>query len=66
MVDSLYDAVENADIMILGVNHDEYKNLDFSKIGSYMKEKHIYDTRNFFDEDLLIKLGYKITLLGRD
>lgn len=66
MVDSLYDAIENADIIILGVNHDEYKNLDFVKIGSLMKEKHIYDTRNFFDEDLLGKLGYKITLLGRD
>ena len=66
MTDSLYDAVENANILILGVNHDEYKNLDFDKIGSLMKEKHIYDTRNFFDEDLLIKLGYKMTLLGRD
>ncbi|WP_353093395.1 nucleotide sugar dehydrogenase [Tissierella praeacuta] len=66
MVDSLYDAVNNADLMILAVNHDEYKNIDFEKAAVLMKEKHIYDTRNFLDEAFLRSLGFKITLLGRD
>ena len=65
MVDSVEEAAENADILILGVNHSKYENLDFEKIAKLMKLKHIYDTRNFLDEKTLEELGFKITLLGR-
>ncbi|MBU5313895.1 nucleotide sugar dehydrogenase [Tissierella carlieri] len=66
MLDSLYDVVKDADLMILAVNHNEYKNIDFKKVAKLMKDKHIYDTRNFLDEASLKDLGFKITLLGRD
>ncbi|OZV13814.1 UDP-N-acetyl-D-mannosamine dehydrogenase [Tissierella sp. P1] len=66
MLDSLYDVVKDADLMILAVNHNEYKNIDFKKVATLMKDKHIYDTRNFLDEASLKDLGFKITLLGRD
>ncbi|SHE65124.1 nucleotide sugar dehydrogenase [Tissierella praeacuta] len=66
MVDSLYDAVKDSDLMILAVNHNEYKDIDFEKVSTLMKDKHIYDTRNFLDEGFLKGLGFKITLLGRD
>lgn len=65
MVNSVEEAAENADILILGVNHREYENLDFEKLSKLMKFKHIYDTRNFLDRKALEKLGFKITLLGR-
>ncbi|NMB06777.1 MAG: UDP-N-acetyl-D-mannosamine dehydrogenase, partial [Tissierellia bacterium] len=65
MVNSIEEAAENADILILGVNHREYGNIDFEKISKLMKFKHIYDTRNFLDEKTLEELGFKITLLGR-
>lgn len=65
MVNSVEETAENADILILGVNHREYENLDFEKLSKLMKFKHIYDTRNFLDRKALEKLGFKITLLGR-
>lgn len=65
MVDSVEEAVKDADIMILGVNHKDYRDLDFERISGLMKTKHIYDTRNFFEQESLEKLGFKITLLGR-
>lgn len=65
MVSSVEEAAKNADILILGVNHRKYENLDFEEIAKLMKSKHIYDTRNFLDEKTLEELGFKITLLGR-
>ena len=65
MVNSVEEAAENADILILGVNHREYENLDFKKLSKLMKTKHIYDTRNSLDEKTLKELGFKVTLLGR-
>ncbi len=66
MTDSIEDAVKDADILILGVNHDDYKHMDLEKVSNLMRAKHIYDTRNFFCEEMLRKHGFKITLLGRD
>lgn len=65
MVDSIEEAIDGADIMILGVNHDDYKNLDFEKISKLMRTKFVYDTRNFLDQEMLKKYGFEIKLLGR-
>ena len=48
------------------IDTNEYKDIDFEKVSTLMKDKHIYDTRNFLDEGFLKGLGFKITLLGRD
>lgn len=66
MYDDLDEALKDADLMILAVNHDDYKNLDFNKISKLMKHKNVYDTRNFFDEELLKSFGFRVQLLGRD
>jgi UDP-N-acetyl-D-mannosaminuronic acid dehydrogenase len=66
LIDSIDKAVENAELMVLAVNHDEYKNLDFEKIGKLMSKKKVYDTRNFLNEEELRKLGFELTLLGRN
>ena len=47
MVDTVEQVVKDADIMVLGVNHNVYEDLDFDRISDLMKVKHIYDTRNF-------------------
>lgn len=58
------EAAENSDIIVLGVNHDQFNNIDFEKLGSVMKNKIILDTRNFFDRESLINCGFKYYLLG--
>ena len=65
MVDDIYGAVKGADVLVLGVNHEQYKDIDFSKVSQLMRGMNIFDTRNFFDEEKLRKLGFNITLLGR-
>ena len=61
----IYEAANGADIAVLGVNHDEFKDVDFNKLTDGMKAKNILDTRNFWDEDKVTAAGAKYYLLGR-
>lgn len=65
LVDSVEEAAKDADLLILGVNHKEYRDIDFENIGKLMKRKSIYDTRNFLNRKDLQELGFNIKLLGR-
>lgn len=65
LVENVYDAVKDADLLVLGVHHDAFKDLDFDKIASLMKQKKVFDTRNFFNEAALKAKGFDVTILGR-
>ena len=65
LVEDLEQAVKDSELIVLGVNHLNYKNLDFKRIGGLMKEKVVYDTRNFLDEKDLIKNGFNVNIIGR-
>lgn len=60
----IYEATEDSSLLILGVNHDEFKDIDFSKISNNLKEKNILDTRNFFDREEIKNNGINYYLLG--
>ncbi len=60
----IYEALKDASIMVLGVNHDEFKNIDFSKVYTLLKDKNILDTRNFFDRKDVINNNINYYLLG--
>lgn len=60
----IYEALKDASIMVLGVNHDEFKNIDFSKVSTLLKDKNILDTRNFFDRKDVINNNINYYLLG--
>jgi UDP-N-acetyl-D-mannosaminuronic acid dehydrogenase len=61
----LYKAVEGSHLIILGVNHNEFANLDFRRIKAGMAVPNILDTRNFWDEKSLIAAGFSYYLLGK-
>ncbi|MDX9917426.1 MAG: nucleotide sugar dehydrogenase [Gudongella sp.] len=63
--ESVYEAAEGADLLVLAVNHTEYKSLDFNEIGKVMRTKQVFDTRNFLDRVLLNNMGFRVFLLGR-
>ncbi len=65
LVEDIEDAVKNSELIVLGVNHLDYKNLDFKKIGKLMKNKLVYDTRNFLNEKDLLENGFKVNIIGR-
>ena len=60
----IYEAAEGCDILVLGVNHDEFKNVDFAKLTAKMSAKNILDTRNFWSKADVEASGAKYYLLG--
>ena len=60
----LYDAVKDASLLVLGVNHDEFRHIDFIKVASLLKDKKVLDTRNFFDRKNIVENGLDYYLLG--
>jgi UDP-N-acetyl-D-mannosaminuronate dehydrogenase len=61
----IYEAPKGADIIVLGVNHDEFKNVDFAKLTADMNTKNVLDTRNFWSEDAVKAAGASYYLLGK-
>lgn len=60
----IYEATKNSDLLLLAVNHDEFKNIDFDKVYKNLKTKNILDTRNFFDKQKVLDAGLNYYLLG--
>ena len=61
---SILEACKDSDLLILGVNHDYFKNLPLDEIKTTMKGNLILDTRNFLDKEEVEKLGCIYKLLG--
>lgn len=61
---NLYDAAEGAHLVVLAVNHNEFKNVDFGRIKNAMKCPRVLDTRNFWDASVVEKEGLEYHLLG--
>ncbi len=64
LIDDLFKAAQNSDLIILGVNHKEFADLDFDKLKSCMNTPNIFDTRNFWEKDTLTAMGFNYYLLG--
>ena len=65
VVDSAYTAAEDADVVVVLTEWDEFKWLDFQKIADLMASPRVYDTRNIIDTAAVGKLGFDIKTLGR-
>jgi UDPglucose 6-dehydrogenase len=60
-----YDALKNADALIIATEWNEFRTPDFDKIGSTLKTKAIFDGRNLFDPTQMEKLGFHYESIGR-
>ncbi len=61
----VYEACKDSDLVILGVSHKVFADIDMNKIYDGMREKHIYDTSNFLDHEALLEIGFDAHLLGK-
>lgn len=61
----VYEACKDSDLVVLGVGHKVFRDIDMAKVYEGMREKHIYDTTNFFNYDALIDIGFDAHLLGK-
>lgn len=64
-VDNQYDALIDADTLVLMTEWNCFKEPDFDKIFSLLKEKVIFDGRNIYDPDKIRSLGFNYYSIGR-
>jgi len=60
-----YDALENADALIIATEWNEFRTPDFIKIVQALNNKAIFDGRNLFDVQALKALGFHYESIGR-
>jgi len=65
LADNQYQAIENADALVIATEWNEFRTPDFEKMGKLLKNKVIFDGRNLFDLNQMIKLGYYYLSIGR-
>jgi len=64
-VEGQYDALADADALVIATEWSEFRTPDFNKITSLLKNKAIFDGRNLFDLKLMEDLGYHYVSIGR-
>lgn len=63
--DNQYDALLDADALIIATEWSEFRTPDFDKINEALKNKVIFDGRNLFDLQQMQDLGYYYVSVGR-
>jgi UDPglucose 6-dehydrogenase len=60
-----YDALTDADILVIATEWSEFRTPDFEKIISLLKNKVIFDGRNLFDLKHMNEMGFHYVSVGR-
>jgi len=63
--DSQYDALKNADALIIATEWNEFRTPNFAKMNAILKNKVIFDGRNLFDVAAIGELGFYYESIGR-
>ena len=64
--DSLLSSVKNSSAILLLTEWDEFRNINFSKLGQKMKEKVVFDGRNIYEPELVKEEGFEYFGVGRE
>ncbi|MCE1166153.1 MAG: UDP-glucose/GDP-mannose dehydrogenase family protein [Bacteroidetes bacterium] len=60
-----YDAIKNAEALLIFTEWNEFRNPDFDKMTSLLKNKLIFDGRNIYALSAMKELGYTYYSIGR-
>ncbi len=60
-----YDALENADALVIATEWSEFRTPDFANMTTLLKNKVIFDGRNLFDLNQMEELGFHYESVGR-
>jgi UDP-N-acetyl-D-mannosaminuronic acid dehydrogenase len=60
----IYEAALNSDLLIPGVNHAQFRKIDFQILSRVMRGNNILDTRNYLNKREIVKNGLNYYLLG--
>lgn len=64
--DNQYDALNNADALIIATEWSVFRTPDFEQVSAKLKNKVIFDGRNVYGNDQMKQLGYHYESIGRD
>jgi UDPglucose 6-dehydrogenase len=64
-MDSIEDAIKDADAIVLMTEWNQYRGLDLGKVKSMMKGNVFVDLRNVYEKALMEKHGFEYTCVGR-
>jgi UDPglucose 6-dehydrogenase len=62
---NMYEALEDTEALILATEWNEFRNPDFEKIGSILKNKLLFDGRNLFNPEDMHAIGFEYHCVGR-
>ncbi len=62
---SPYEAANNCDAVVILTEWDEFRALDFQKLGSVMSERVMVDLRNIYTPEAIRSRGFKYVSIGR-
>jgi len=65
VVEDPYLACEGAGVLALLTEWDEFRWLDFDRVGALLTERHVVDTRNLLDPAALRRRGFQYIGVGR-
>lgn len=60
-----YDALKNADALVIATEWSEFRTPDFNRIASLLNNKAIFDGRNLFDLKQMKECGFHYESIGR-
>jgi UDPglucose 6-dehydrogenase len=63
--DNQYDALRDADALIIATEWNEFRQPDFLRVVKNLKQKAIFDGRNLFDVEAIKNLGFHYESIGR-
>lgn len=64
--DDPYDALKNADALIICTEWGLFRTPDFERVSAQLKNKVIFDGRNLYSNEQMQKLGYFYSSIGRE
>jgi UDPglucose 6-dehydrogenase len=65
VAESVYEAIEKADAIVILTDWNEFKELDLEKVAQVVNQKIIIDGRNIFDLETMEKHGFYYASIGR-
>ncbi|MBW2999333.1 UDP-glucose/GDP-mannose dehydrogenase family protein [Candidatus Woesearchaeota archaeon] len=63
--ETAFDAVKDADCLVLVTEWDEFRHLDMEKVKSLMKQPNLVDGRNIYEPEEMKELGFNYLGVGR-
>lgn len=60
----LVECVKGSDLLLIGVDHSIFKDINYKDVYDSMRGKFILDTRNYLNKDDIEDIGFKYGLIG--